>query len=556
MIRAFATTDVGNAERLVFSAGEDFRYIPAWGEYIVWSGRHWERDIGGVRMLRHAKEALGVIKRQASEAADEKKKKNFFKWYHQSQARSRLEAMVALARAETGVVASHAELDRKPWLLNVKNGTLDLKTGKLSPHAQNDMLTRTAPVKFDARAKAPRWDRFLKTVLPDPAVRRFVQKFIGYALTGQVTERMFVVFFGGGRNGKSVFLRVIQTMLGPYAASAAPGLLMSKETEGHPTEIADLFGIRLAIASEVKKGRTFDEEQVKRLTGNDQLKARRMREDYWEFEPTHKLMLAANHKPKVRDASDSFWDRIALIPFSVRIKDKDIDRDLLTKLQAELPGVLAWAVAGCALWRKEGLPIPEAVAAATKEYREGEDKVGRYLNERCVFGPRHVATNEELSKSIKRWCENNNVYIFSDKDLAERLLDRSCERRTNLGEKKQRGWSGVALKTSSNTSGDSGDVGDGKPPMTGNIVRLDPRRRRGRSLRTDKGGSVSPTSPTSPKTSLQQFLRKQGARQPSSTRSAGKSGDGRGDGGGSRAGTAFKPVSFNVKKGYDVEGAE
>ena len=495
MIKAFATTDLGNAERLVFSAKEDFRYIPAWGKYLTWNGRSWEEDTGGIATLRLAKAALQVIKRQAVEATSEEKKKRYFKWYVQSQARPRLEAMVALAKAEPGVVASHNDLDKNPWLLNVKNGTLNLDTGKMQPHAQIHMLTRLAPVKYDPKAKAPRWDRFLKTVLPDAEVRLFVQKFIGYALTGQVTERMFVVFFGGGRNGKSVFLRVIQKMLGPYAVSAAPGLLMSKETEAHPTEVADLFGTRLAIASEVKKGRTFDEEQVKRLTGNNQLKARRMREDFWEFEPTHKLMLAANHKPKVRDASDSFWDRIALVPFAVRIKDKDIDRDLLTKLNAELSGVLTWAVEGCALWRKQGLKIPEAIRVATQEYREGEDKVGRFIEERCTKGPLAVATNKELARAIKKWCEANNVYVFSERDLAERLVDLGCERKAKIGPQKDRGWAGIALKTSSERSWDSGDSGDTNPPIAGQVVSM---RNYRKTLQADKGGSLSPLSPVSP----------------------------------------------------------
>jgi putative DNA primase/helicase len=393
-----------------------------------------------------ARDTVGLIELEARAVLDEAKKKTYRKWRALSESKQRLEAMVSLARGD--VTACHTDLNKCKYLLNCKNGTIDLKTGKLRSHCREELHTKSTGIYFSTKAKAPKWNKFLQQVLPDEDARAFLQRFVGYSATGDVTERTFTILYGLGRNGKSVFLKMVSLALGEYAGTAAPELLMAKKTSSHPTDVADLYSKRLVIASEVKKGRGFDEESVKRLTGNDTLSARRMNEDFWQYEPTHKLLLAINHKPSVRDASDSFWDRVALIPFNVRIQDQDVDRNLVDELTEELPGILAWIVEGAKLWNRHGLKRPKGVAAATAEYRADEDRVGQFVLECVKLDSSSFTTNEALATNIRAWCDERGLYPLQERDVAERLTAQGCERgrRGNSARGRQtRGWIGISL---------------------------------------------------------------------------------------------------------------
>lgn len=421
----FAKTDRGNAARLVRRFGDVIKYIPTWGAFLSWEGDGWRVDRGGLAALRYAGKTVDSIRKEGQmEPVGSPERLALMKWAVGSENRTRLEAMVNLARVDLAI--SYEQLDRSPFLLNCVNGTVDLRSGKLRPHAPSDLLTKSTGVVFRTAAKAPQWERFLKQVLPDAATREFIQRFAGYATTGDVSERMFAILHGKGRNGKSLFLHMIKRALGDYASVGAPELLMADKGQAHPTDVADLYGVRLAIANEVRKGRTFDEEAVKRLTGGDTLKARRMREDFWEFSPTHKLMIAANHTPNVKDASDSFWDRVALIPFNVRITDKQVDRRLIDKLSKELPGILAWLVRGAVLWHRSGLKRPKAVVEATTDYRAEEDKLGQFFLEKLRVRTDGKLKSSTLRALIAAWCKDR-CRPFPEKDVVERLRSLGCQ---------------------------------------------------------------------------------------------------------------------------------
>jgi putative DNA primase/helicase len=213
----------------------------------------------------------------------------------------------------------------------------------------------------------------------------FIQRLLGYGLTGDVSERILPIFYGGGANGKSTLLNTYMAVLGDdYARPASASLLMYKRNESHPTEIASLFGKRFVTCIETKDGGKLNEELLKQLTGNDRLSARRMREDFWDFNPTHKLVVATNHKPQVFGQDDAIWDRIRLIPFNVRFTEDQRDKELPQKLRAEATGILAWAVTGCVAWAKDGLQTPPQVRAATSQYRAEEDRIGEFIEEECV----------------------------------------------------------------------------------------------------------------------------------------------------------------------------
>ena len=328
-----------------------------------------------------------------------------------------------------GIAASNSEakidqLDCDPFLLNVENGTIDLRTGKLRPHRADDFITKLAPIKFDPDASCPRFEAFLDQIFDgDQELIRFLQRALGYSLTGVATEQVFFLLFGTGANGKSTLMELLALGLGDYALAAPPGLLLAKKWEGHPTDLADLFGARMVITSEVKTDACWDEERIKRLTGGDTIKARRMREDFWSFQPTHKIFLSTNHKPATNDSSIGFWRRVRMIPFTVTIPEEDRDPNLLTQLKGELPGVLAWAVRGCLMWQQKGLGSCSAVDKATAAYRAESDQIASFVEECCQLGHLHEAQAQLLYRAYLDWANARKEPSFSIKVFGSRLRE-------------------------------------------------------------------------------------------------------------------------------------
>jgi putative DNA primase/helicase len=309
----------------------------------------------------------------------------------------------------------------------VENGTIDLHTGELHPHKREDLITKLAPVEYDAEAVAPNFEAFLEQVLPSEELRRFVQRAIGYSLTGDVSEQVLLFMYGAGANGKSTLINAVLSMLGDYGMQAAPELLTAKQGT-HPTELADLQGARLAASVEVEDGRRLAESLVKQLTGGDRIKARFMRQDFFEFEPTHKVILAANHKPTIRGTDHAIWRRIKLIPFEVTIPKAKQDPRLFAKLRGELPGILAWAVRGCLEWQRDGLGEPEEVRKATEAYRAEMDVLAAYIDERCWLGANAEAQAKPLFDDYRSWCDANGERSESQRRFATRLAERGLEK--------------------------------------------------------------------------------------------------------------------------------
>ena len=233
----------------------------------------------------------------------------------------------------------------------------------------------------------------------------YLQRALGYAITGSTREQVLFFLFGVGANGKSTLLEAVKSVMGPdYSVEAAPGLLLSKNSEQHPAERAQLFRKRLVTTIEVEDGRRFAESWVKQLTGSDQITARRMREDFWSFDPTHKIFLAANHKPEIRGTDPAIWRRIRLIPFEATFSGGKQDKTLQEKLAAECEGILAWLVAGAVSWHRDGLQAPREVLAATETYRSEQDVLGDFVAECCVEGNDSLtASSAELYDAYTRW---------------------------------------------------------------------------------------------------------------------------------------------------------
>ena len=437
-----AETDLGNANRFVELSADRLRYVPRWEAWVFYEGGRWQRDDSrGTHARRAAMQVVKTLRREANNA-------DAREWAKKSQAEARIHAMVSLAAADPRLELLHTAFDTNHYLLNVQNGTLDLETGKLRPHSKDDFITKISPATFDPKARSKRWLDALATSLPDPVVRDYVQRFLGYCLTGDVGERVVVMFVGKGRNGKSLIARVVQELMGPYATTLASTVLMASEKEQHPTEVADLFGARLAVMSEIKRGRSIDEEKFKRLSGNDELKARRMREDFWAFNPTHKSLFLVNHRPHVgRDPA--VWDRVSIVEFNVRIPDSKVDPKLLQKLRVEEAGVLAWLVAGYRAYKKWGLSPPSVVKAATAEYQASEDRLKEFFDDECEYGQTLSAPTAAIVKRVTKWCLTRNVRPPSQAELSERLRDANCNAEKvpldGDGHNMVRGWRGIGL---------------------------------------------------------------------------------------------------------------
>ncbi len=333
--------------------------------------------------------------------------------------------MIAAARTEEGIAVTPSAFDRDPWLLNVANGTLDLRSGVLRPADRADRLTKLAPVAYDPAARCPTWLTFLDRVLDGKAeVIAFLQRAVGYSLTGDISEHCLFLLFGTGRNGKSTFLETLSATLGDYAMTTPTDTLLVRREGGIPNDLARLPGARLVSASESEAGRNLAEALVKQLTGGDTISARFLQAEFFDFKPSFKLWFRTNHKPTIKGTDDGIWSRIKLIPFTQRIPDSEMDKRLPERLVAELPGILTWAIDGCLAWQREGLGTPTAVAQATAEYRGEMDVLATFLADCCEVGPDHRCTAKELYGAYTRWAEESGERVASQKAFGLRLAER------------------------------------------------------------------------------------------------------------------------------------
>ena len=335
---------------------------------------------------------------------------------------------MALSRSEPGISILPEILDVDPWLLNVQNGTIDLKTGQRREHRKADLLTKIAPIIYNPNATSPLWESFLAEIMGgDVQMIEFLRRLCGYWLTGSVQDHILPIFYGVGANGKSVFLAAIQALLGPdYSMHAPRDLLMIKHQKSHPTELADLHGKRIVCCVEAQAGCHFDESLIKELTGGDRIRARRMKEDFWEFSPSHKLVLSSNYRPVVRGTDHGIWRRLRLVPFTVIIPVERRDTGLINKLRLELSGIFNWCLQGCIDWQQYGLAEPESVLLATGAYRDACDVLNHFFEECCLLDPGVKVQSGRLYDAYLAWCKTNghdpdNSTVFGRK-LTERQL--------------------------------------------------------------------------------------------------------------------------------------
>jgi putative DNA primase/helicase len=340
----------------------------------------------------------------------------------QSQSRRSIEAMIWMARSEPSIAVRLTEFDKDSWLLNVGNGTLDLRTGELRPHARGDLASNIADIEFDSKATSDLWIEFLLKILDrDEELYSYVQRLVGYLLVGDTSEQSLHFLYGLGANGKTVFCEVLIRLLGDYAVTASPDMIMLRRHGGIPNDVARLRGVRVAIMNETTQGARFDEAKLKDLTGGDTLTARYLHQEFFDFRPTHRLIVRGNHKPAISGTDEGIWRRLRLVPFSVQIPTEEQDRDLLRKLETQLPGILNWALQGCRRWQAEGLKPPPNVVAAVTAYRVECDVLGRFISECCATPKLGQVQSSVLYKRYREYCEQSGERWLPIKNFPEEM---------------------------------------------------------------------------------------------------------------------------------------
>ncbi len=437
-------TDLGNAERLIAQHGETTRYCYQRKQWLMWNGKHWEWDHGAT-IISLAQKTVRTIYNEVANEDNSDERRALVAHARSSESNSRIKAMIE--QAQPMVAVDIKELDNHPWKLNCLNGTIDLKTGDLAPHNKEDFITMACPVEYSPSAQSALWDSFLSKICEEKAdVITYLQRCMGYTLTGDTQEQCLFFCWGTGMNGKSTFLNAFREILSSYSIQADTDMFMvafKPQKQGHSEDVANLLGKRYVVGSEIEEGRHLAVTKLKQMTGGERVRASHKFEREIEFDVTYKIWLNGNHKPEITDTTYSIWRRVKLIPFNVRIPNEEQDKQLGSKLRGEFPSLLAWAVRGCLDWQQHGLAEPDSVTAATELYRHEQDIIGDFIEDWCFIDSAVSVGKKELWESYQGWTSDSGVHPVGQRTFNRRIGERGIVDRRGTGGKRL--WLGIRL---------------------------------------------------------------------------------------------------------------
>lgn len=410
-VKKYAFDDTGNADRFVSKFENTVRYSYVDKGWYFYNGKKWEFDlVGHVKSL--TEEVIQDMRKELAYCETEEEEKAFFK--HLRYTRNNRGKTNMLKESEHRLPILPDEFDKRKDVFNCMNGVINLRNGELMEHSYDQFLSKMSYVEYTDNIDCPKWMEFLNQIFDhDTELIHYIQKAVGYSMTGSTKEQCVFFCYGNGRNGKSTFLDIISAIMGDYATNIQPETIMVQNRQsGANSDIARLKGARFVTTVEPNQGARLNEGLLKQLTGGDTVTARHLYGREFEFEAEFKLWMATNHKPIIRGRDLGIWRRMHLIPFTVEIPENKVDKNLKYKLKKELTGILNWAVEGAIKWQKEGLKMPKAVLEAVKEYKSEMDVVTAFLEECTVMGPGEVKASE-LYKIYAKWADENNEYKMS-----------------------------------------------------------------------------------------------------------------------------------------------
>jgi len=437
-------TDYGNCERFINLHGADVKYCKVFDAWYLWTqdeGR-WKKDLLGA-IQEYAKETVRSIYAEAARAGIDEERRKLAKWAMQCETTSHTNAIITLAKSDPYVVTEHDAFDQNHMLLNLANGTYNLLNHVLEPHRKGLLITKRAPIEYCQDAECPLFLKFLDRVFTShPEIVPYLQRAVGYTLTGSTQEDILFLLYGGGANGKSTLLNVLEALLRDYSVNTESSTFTTNRSDNVRNDLARLVGARLVTAAENSMDSNLDETLIKQLTGGDKIAARFLFQEYFEYRPTFKIWWCFNHMPRIRDTTNSTWRRIHLIPFKESIPEDEQDKQLSEKLLEELPGILNWAIDGLKEYQKDGLNPPEIVVTTTTEYRNDQDQLFDFFSDMIdvatgdePVGIVYEAKGSDIYKVYLQWTSFNNEKPMSSTMFGNLLKER--------GVKKVRKTSGV-----------------------------------------------------------------------------------------------------------------
>jgi putative DNA primase/helicase len=438
-------TDLGNAERFVRDNADALRYVAPWKKapWLEWYETRWGKDLR-LHVVERAKKTVRGLYREAADIEDAKSRNGLLDHARKSEHVQRITAMVNLGASDPKLSVLPDQMDTDLLKLNVLNGTIDLRTGQLQPHSRQDLITKLAPVTYYPDAKCSLFEVFLNRIMGgNPKLIAYLQRVLGYCLSGDIREQAIWVFHGDGDNGKSTLMTVLHEILGDYATQPSIDTFLAhrSKSETQPGLMA-LAGVRMAVSTELEPGSRLSEDLIKRVTGGEVVTGRGLWEGVWSYLPAFKLILVVNPLPTIRGQDHAIWRRVKRVPFAVRIPKSEQDKNLSEKLKAEAPGVLAWLVQGCLDWQQGGLMEPEEVTQATVEYREEMDVLGDWMAESGIRTGDHLWEQASaLYRNYKQWADESGARPYSQAAFGRMLTDRGYRVEKKRGIKIRHGLS-------------------------------------------------------------------------------------------------------------------